>query len=382
MSNKYEIYAITAFGLEAVVARELKNLGITDYTVENGRVVFNGGLEEVYKANLWLRTAGRVHIKIAEFKAVTFEELYDKTREINWGSILPEDAFFHITGKSVKSTLFSISDCQAMVKKAIVDKMKEKYDTDWFEEDGPRYKMQISMLKDIATITLDTSGEPLHKRGYRDLSGTAPLKETMAAALIQLSFWKKDRVLIDPFCGTGTIPIEAAMIARNIAPGLKRRFDFEDWTNFDRKLFNRLKQEAQDSINRDGELHILGSDLDDDAVRSARRHAARAGVKEDIHFQRLDEADISSSQKYGHLICNPPYGERAESDEGIFRLYRLMGDTFKKLDTWSYYIFAPDGLFEEPFGRKSDKKRKLFNGRILCNYYQYFGPKPPRARKD
>ena len=257
--------------------------------------------------------------------------------------------------------------------------MKEKYKTEWFSEDGARYKIEVSILKDIATITLDTSGVALHKRGYRKLTGTAPLKETMAAALLSLSYWKKDRVLVDPFCGTGTIPIEAALMARNIAPGINRTFDCEEWNILDKNIFKTLRQEANDVIDRDIELRIHGSDIDEDAISVARYHMKEAGVDGDIHFQRMDFRDISSRYKYGHIICNPPYGERSNKDDDIDRLYRDIGRKFKEFDTWSYYIFAPAGNFEKLFGRAADKKRKLFNGRLLCNYYQFYGPKPPKT---
>jgi len=376
--SKIQLIATSAFGIEAVVGRELKWLGYSDQFIENGKVTFAGDELAICRTNLWLRTADRVLVKMGEFKAVTFEELFEKTKALPWPEWIPEDAEFPVEGKSVDSQLASVPDCQAIVKKAIVESMKKKYKRDWFEENGPLYRIEVSLLKDMATLTIDTSGAGLHKRGYRKLAGNAPLKETLASAMLLISRWKDSRVLLDPFCGSGTIPIEAALIAKNIAPGLNRSFAAEEWGIIPRELWSRAREEAKEAVRNDIELHIQGSDIDEEAISLARYHAKQAGVDEFIHLQRRDVADISSKQKYGFIICNPPYGERLGENHEVERLYRLMGNVFKKFDTWSFYIITSHPEFERLFGRKADKKRKLYNGRILCNYYQFFGPPPPK----
>jgi len=376
--SKIQLIATSAFGIEAVVGRELKWLGYSDQFIENGKVTFAGDELAICRTNLWLRTADRVLVKMGEFKAVTFEELFEKTKALPWPEWIPEDAEFPVEGKSVDSQLASVPDCQAIVKKAIVESMKKKYKRDWFEENGPLYRIEVSLLKDMATLTIDTSGAGLHKRGYRKLAGNAPLKETLDSAMLLISRWKDSRVLLDPFCGSGTIPIEAALIAKNIAPGLNRSFAAEEWGIIPRELWSRAREEAKEAVRNDIELHIQGSDIDEEAISLARYHAKQAGVDEFIHLQRRDVADISSKQKYGFIICNPPYGERLGENHEVERLYRLMGNVFKKFDTWSFYIITSHPEFERLFGRKADKKRKLYNGRILCNYYQFFGPPPPK----
>ena len=377
--SKLQLIATSAFGIEAVVARELKWLGYTDQQVENGRGTFAGDEEAICRANLWLRSADRILVKMGEFKALTFDELFEGTKALPWDEWLPEDAEFPVDGKSVDSKLSSVPDCQAIVKKAIVEKMKQKYKKDWFDDNGPLYRIEVSLLKDTATLTIDTSGPGLHKRGYRDLVSGAPLKETLAAALLMISRWKPERALIDPFCGSGTIPIEAALIAANIAPGLKRSFSAEGWHQTPAGLWSRVREEAQDSIKRDNEIRIHGSDIDDSVISLARHHAEKAGVLQNIHLQRLPFSDISSRYKYGFIICNPPYGERLGEMTGVEGLYREMGGVFKRFDTWSFYVITSHPRFEALVGRRADKKRKLYNGRILCNYYQFFGP-PPKKR--
>jgi putative N6-adenine-specific DNA methylase len=376
--SKLHLIATSAFGIEAVVARELKWLGYTDQQVENGRVTFAGDEEAICRANLWLRSADRVLVKMGEFKALTFDELFEGTKALPWDEWLPEDAQFPVDGKSVDSKLSSVPDCQAIVKKAIVEKMKQKYKRQWFDDNGPLYRIEVSLLKDIATLTIDTSGHGLHKRGYRDLVSGAPLKETLAAAMLMISRWKPDRALIDPFCGSGTIPIEAAMIAANMAPGLARSFSAEGWSQTPGGLWSRAREEARDSISRGNEVRIHGSDIDDSVISLARHHAEKAGVLKDIHLQRMPFADISSRYKYGFIICNPPYGERLGEMPGVERLYREMGEVFKRFDTWSFYVITSHPRFEALVGRRADKKRKLYNGRILCNYYQFYGPPPKR----
>lgn len=376
--SKIQLIATSAFGIEAVVGRELKWLGYDDQYIENGRVTFAGDEEAICRANLWLRTADRVLVKMGEFKALSFEELFEQTKALPWDEWIPIDAEFPVEGKSIDSKLFSVPDCQSIVKKAIVEKLKQKHKKEWFEETGPRYRIEIALLKDIATLTIDTSGAGLHKRGYRKLVGNAPLKETLASAMILISRWKHDRILLDPFCGTGTIPIEAALIGMNIAPGLKREFDSEKWGNIPRNLWQKAREEANDLIRKEGELRIHGSDISEEAMSLARYHAKQAGVEANIHLQRLPVSDISSRYKFGFIICNPPYGERLGEMKEVENLYKEMGKVFNKLDSWSYYILSSHPEFEKFFGSRASKKRKLYNGRIMCNYYQFFGPPPKR----
>ena len=375
-----QLIATTSFGIEGVVSRELKWLGYADQKVENGRVTFSGDEEAICRSNLWLRTADRVLIKVGEFKALTFDELFEGAKALPWDDWLPENAQFPVDGRSVDSQLASVSDCQAIVKKAIVEKLKQKYKKQWFEENGPLYRIEVGLLKDVATITIDTTGSGLHKRGYRTLVTGAPLKETLAAAMLLISRWKPDRALIDPFCGSGTIPIEAALIGRNIAPGIKRNFSAEGWHQIPAKLWETAREEAADKIRKDIELRIHGSDIDADVISIARYHAKQAGVADDIHLQRLPVSDISSRYKYGFLICNPPYGERLGEMAETEELYRELGRVYKRFDTWSLYALTSHEQFEKFIGRKANKKRKLYNGRIQCNYYQFFGPPPPKAK--
>lgn len=378
---EFELIATSAFGVEALVARELKALGYARQQVENGRVIFWGDERAICRTNIWLRHAERVLVKVGEFQALTFEELFEGTKALPWTDWLPENANFPVEGKSIKSALFSVPDCQAIVKKAIVEKMKQKYHKRWFEENGPRYTIEVALLKDIATLTIDTSGAGLHKRGYRQLTGKAPLKETLASVLVTLSHWKADRPLIDPFCGTGTIPIEAALIGMNIAPGIKRNFGAESWPNIPEQLWAESRSEAQDFIKRGLKLDIAGFDIDPKALKLARYHAQQAGVEEQIHFQQRPLSELQTKKKYGYLICNPPYGERLEEQKAVEKLYKEMGKVFAHLDTWSYNILVSHPKFETLFGKKSDKNRKLYNGRIECHYYQYYGARPLRGRE-
>ncbi len=375
--GNYDLIATATFGLEAIVAREIKRLGFEDVITENARVIFRGDEEAICRTNLWLRSADRVFIRMGEFPARSFEELFQGTKALPWGDILPENANFPVQGKSVKSGLFSVPDCQAIVKKAIVEKMKQKYKRDWFEEDGPRFPIEVSLLKDIATITIDTSGAGLHKRGYRQTAGQAPLKETLAAAMVDLSFWNPDRVLLDPMCGSGTIPIEAAMIGRNMAPGLNRHFVSEEWPFMPKSLWSKVRQEAEEAIDRTADFRILASDIDGRVLRTARNNAVQAGLENFIAFQTLPLKEISSKKKYGCIITNPPYGERLGEQREAEELYREMGQVCEKLDTWSIYVLTSHKSFERLFGRKADRKRKLYNGRIQVDYYQFYGPRPP-----
>ncbi|MDR9757662.1 MAG: THUMP domain-containing class I SAM-dependent RNA methyltransferase [Thermacetogeniaceae bacterium] len=379
--TKIDLIATATFGLEAVVAREVRELGY-EADVENARVIFQGDEMAICRSNLWLRSADRVLIRVGEFTALTFDELFEKTRALPWSDWLPENANFPVEGKSVKSKLFSVSDCQAIVKKAIVESMKKKYHRNWFEETGPRYTIEVSLLKDVATLTIDSSGAGLHKRGYRKLSTAAPLKETLAAAMINLSYWNPDRILLDPFCGSGTIPIEAALIGVNAAPGLNRGFAAESWPNIQKRLWDEAREEAEDLIRRDIKLNIRGTDINNKVMSIARYHAKLAGVGDHISFQQMDVADLRTKRKYGCLICNPPYGERLEEIKEVENLYRLMGQVFKTLDSWSFYILTSHRDFERLFGRRADRRRKLYNGRIECQYYQYFGPPPPKRNSS
>lgn len=375
--SKLQLIATSAFGIEAVVARELQHLGYNDQMVENGRVTFSGDFDAIAKTNLWLRTSDRVLLKIGEFKALTFDELFEQTKALPWEEWIPEKAEFPVTGKSVNSKLASVSDCQAIVKKAIVERLKQKYNVQWFEETGPKYTIEVSMLKDTAILTIDTSGMGLHKRGYRKLVSGAPLKETLACAMLMVSRWKGDRILLDPCCGSGTIPIEAALIAKNIAPGLTREFDADKWSTIPANVWKNAREEARASI-KEGEINIQGSDIDEQVISLARYHAKMAGVEKDIHLQQRPMNEISSSNQYGFIITNPPYGERLEEATSVVKLYKEMGTVFNKFDTWSFYVLTSYQDFETCFGKQADKKRKLYNGKIQCNYYQFYGPPPKR----
>lgn len=371
--------ATATFGLEAVVAREAASLGY-DVSTANGRVTFRAGLEAICRANLWLRSADRVLVKLGEFAALSFDELFERTKALPWPDWLPANATFPVEGKSIRSKLFSVPDCQAIVKKAVVESLKGRYHQEWFEETGPRFTIEVALLKDIATLTIDTSGPGLHKRGYRKLSSAAPLKETLAAAMISLSRWRPERLLLDPLCGSGTIPTEAALIGLNIAPGLNREFASEGWPVLPERLWRTARQEARDMIRRNLQLQIRGTDIDPEVLSLARYHARQAGVAEQISWQQAAVSELHTKRKYGYIICNPPYGERMEDLQSAERLYREMGQVFRALDTWSSYVLTAHHGFERLFGRRADKKRKLYNGRIECNYYQFFGPRPPGVR--
>jgi len=379
--EQWDLIATATFGLEAVVARELRDLGYQDLRVENSRVIFRGDPMDVCRTNLWLRSADRVLIRMGEFEAYTFEELFEKTKAIPWEVLLPENAAFPVNGKSVRSKLFSVSDCQAIVKKAIVERLKQKYNKEWFAEDGPKYTIEVGLLKDVATLTVDTSGPGLHKRGYRKLASLAPLKETLAAALVQLSFWNPERLLVDPMCGSGTILIEAAMLGLNMAPGLNREYDAEKWPQIGSKLWQHAREEARDLIKKDRKFRILGYDIDGKVLKVARHNAQLAGVGEYIDFHTLPLSQFSSKRKYGCIICNPPYGERLGERKQVEDLYREMGRVFAKLDTWSVYVLTAHEEFERFYGRRADKKRKLYNGRIKVDYYQFYGPRPPQREQ-
>lgn len=379
--SKIELIATTTFGIEAVCKRELMNLGYSDMKIENGKIIFPATERDIPKTNLWLRTADRVLLKMGEFKALTFDELFERTKALPWDEWIPEDGNFVVEGKSIDSKLFSISDSQRIVEKAIVEKLKTKYHVDWFEKTGAKFTVEVSLLKDIATLTIDTSGEGLHKRGYRDRAGDAPIKETLAASMILLSYWNKDRPLLDPFCGSGTIPIEAAMIGKNIAPGLDRKFAAEEWPRIDKEFWSELRREALKAIDNDVKLNILGCDIDKKSMLRARDNAANLGLEDDIQFFMKDMRDVDLDNDYGVVITNPPYGERIGEKEEVHQLYTDLGLKFRELDTWSMYVITSDESFEKLYGKKADKKRKLYNGRIKVDYYQFYGPRPPRKEE-
>lgn len=367
---KYDLIATSTFGIEAITARELKDLGYKDIKIENGRATFKGDEKDIARTNIWLRTADRVLIKMSEFKAESFEELFQGTKAVNWWKLIPENGKMHVTGKSIKSKLFSVPDCQSIVKKAIVESMKRKYGREIFPEDGPVYKIEVGILKDIVTLSVDTSGPGLHKRGYRESAGEAPLKETLAAALVLISKWTPDRLLYDPFCGSGTIPVEAAMIGKNIAPGLRRNFVSEEWPSMNKSIWKSARKEAENAKN-DKEFVIYGSDKDGKILKTARQNAIKAGVESFTNFQKLPLEEFSSRKKYAYIITNPPYGERLGEEKEVRKLYEILGNLYKNHSDWSFFVLTSYYEFEKCFRRKADKNRKLYNGRLLCYYYQY-----------
>ena len=381
--EKMEWIAPCHFGLESVLKREIQNLGYEITQVEDGRVTFRGGMDAACRANIFLRTAERILLKAGCFTAVTFEELFQKTTEIPWERYIPENGKFWVTkAASVKSRLFSPSDIQSIMKKAMVERMKSRYYTQWFTEDGASYPVRVFLMKDVVTVGIDTTGVSLHKRGYRPAAGKAPIAENLAAALIMLTPWKKERILVDPFCGSGTIPIEAAMMAANIAPGMNREFTAEQWTNLiDRKYWYEAIDEAHDQMDTNIETDIQGYDIDGDVLKTARRNAADAGVDHLIHFQRREVSQLSHPGKYGFIITNPPYGERLEEKAALPKLYREFGESFRKLDTWSAYMITSYEDAERYFGRKADKNRKLYNGMLRTYFYQFTGPRPPKQKR-
>ena len=370
------------FGLEAVLKREIYDLGYEITKVEDGRVTFEGDEEAICRANIFLRTAERVMIQVGRFKATTFEELFQGIKNLPWEEYIPEDGKFWVKkASSINSKLFSPSDIQSIAKKAMVERMKQKYHKEWFKEDGAAYPVRIFLLKDEVTVALDTSGDSLHKRGYRTMTSKAPLTETLAASLIMLTPWRKDRILVDPFCGSGTFPFEAAMIAANIAPGMNRDFTAEEWTNLiDRKLWYECVKEAEDMIDTTVKVDIQGYDIDGDVIKAARENAKRAGVEHMIHFQQRAVADLSHPKKYGFIITNPPYGERLEDKADLPELYTQIGQAYQRLDSWSMFLITSYTDTEKYIGRKADKNRKIYNGMLKTYFYQFLGPKPPKKR--
>lgn len=386
--KQYELIAPCHFGMEAVLKREIQDLGYQIVEVDNGKVTFSGDAAAVARANIFLRTTERILLKVGRFRATTFDDLFEAVKAIPWEDYIPEDGKFWVTkANSVSSKLFSPSDIQRIVKKAMVERMKQTYHTDWFEETGASYPLRISIVKDVVTIGIDTTGESLHKRGYRKFTAPAPVTETLAAAMILLSPWRSDRILIDPFCGSGTIPIEAAMIALDMAPGMNREFTAENWKNIIPKncWYNAIN-EAEERICPDAELHIQGYDVDDEVLRMARTNAELAGVEEYIHFQKRDIKDFHTPKKYGFVISNPPYGERLSAGEEMHKLYRTIGQVMSDNETWSFFFLSGYGEAEKAIAcggdrKRATKNRKIYNGMMKTYLYQYMGVKPP-ARAD
>lgn len=380
----YELIAPCHLGMEAVLKREIQKLGYDILKVEDGKVTFAGDEAAIVRANIFLRTTERILIKIGSFKATTFDELFEGTKALPWEQFIPEDGKFWVAkATSIKSKLFSPSDIQSIMKKAMVDRLKKKYNVNWFPEDGASFPLRVTIMKDVVTVGLDTSGDSLHKRGYRQATVKAPITETLAAALIMLTPWKWDRILVDPFCGSGTFPIEAAMIGANIAPGMNRSFSAEDWMHLiPKKAWYDAANEAEDQIRRDIEMDIQGYDIDPGAIKAAMENARLAEVDHLIHFQQRPVSQLSHRKKYGFVITNPPYGKRLEEEEDMPALYREIGEAFSHLDSWSFYLITAFDQAERYLGRKADKNRKIYNGMMKTYFYQYMGPKPPRRNKN
>jgi len=368
------------FGLEAVLKKEIIELGYEISQVEDGRVTFIGDEDAICRANVFLRTAERILIKVGSFKATTFEELFQATKALAWEEYIPRDGKFWVAkAASIKSKLFSPSDIQSIMKKAMVERLKSVYHISWFQEDGASFPVRVFLMKDMVTVGLDTTGDSLHKRGYRKLKAKAPIAENLAAALIMLTPWNKDRILVDPFCGSGTFPIEAAMMAANMAPGMNREFLSENWSHIlPRKYWYEVLDEANDLVDLTVHPDIQGYDLDDAMVAVSRENARLAGVEKMIHFQKRNVADLSHPKKYGFIITNPPYGERLEEKKDLPELYRMIGERYRKLDAWSMYLITAYEKAENDIGKKADKNRKIYNGMMKTYFYQYLGPKPPR----
>ena len=380
--DKLHLIVPCHFGVESVLKREIIDLGYEIERVEDGRITFSGNLLAICRANVFLRTAERVMIQVGRVKAQTYDELFEAVKALKWSDFIPENGKFWVKkASSVKSKLFSPSDIQRIVKKAIVENLKQEYGVSWFSEDGASYSIRVFFYKDEAVIALDTSGESLHKRGYRYYTSKAPISETLAAALIMLTPWNKDRILVDPFCGCGTFPIEAAMIAANIAPGMNREFTGETWTNFiDKKLWYQAVNEANDKINDDIETDIQGYDIDGEMIEYSRKNAINAGVEHLIHFQERPVSGLSHRKKYGFIITNPPYGERLEEQKSLQKIYTTLGEKYKALDSWSAFIISSYENVEKDMGIKATKNRKIYNGMIKTYYYQFMGPKPPKNK--
>ena len=377
-----ELIAPCHFGLEAVLKKEILDLGYEISQVEDGRVTFYGDMEAICYGNIFLRTAERVLLKVGKVHAETFDELFEGTKALPWENYIPKNGKFWVTkATSIKSKLFSPSDIQSIMKKAMVERLKSYYGISWFEEDGPQYPVRVFFMKDEAEIGIDTSGISLHKRGYRLMTAKAPITETLAAALIMLTPWKKDRILVDPFCGSGTFPIEAAMMAANMAPGMNRSFLAESWDNLiPKKHWYNAMDEASDLVDTQIDVNIQGYDIDGEVIKAARENARNAGVDHLIHFQRRPVSELNHPKKYGFIITNPPYGERIEDKANLPALYREIGEAFGRLDSWSEYLITSYDQAEKYIGRKADKNRKIYNGMLKTYYYQFLGPRPPRMK--
>jgi putative N6-adenine-specific DNA methylase len=377
---KINVIATSTFGLEAVVKRELQDLGFTKLTVADGKIEFEATFEDIPRLNINLRAADRVLVKVGEFPAADFGQLFDRTKELAWEQWIPRDAKITVIGKCVRSILASVRSSQSIAHKAVIERLKSKYQIEWLPETGPEFTIQVAILKDVAQLTLDTSGPGLHKRAYRMQHGEVPLRENLAAALVLLSFWKKDRVLIDPMCGSGTILIEAAMIARRIAPGLKREFASEKWPAIDKGFWDEARKAARAAILPEGELKIFGYDIDPERIKDSQANAKKAGVGQDIIFEQKDIKDLWINQPHGIVICNPPYGIKLGSLKELTPIYVTMHHMFKSKPGWSLYILTGDDRFPDFFKRaRPDKVRKLFNGTIEVNYYQYYGEKAEKV---
>ena len=381
--RKFELVAPCHFGMESILKREIVDIGYEITEVSDGRVTFFGDEEALCRTNIFLRTAERILIKIGSFHAETFEELFQGTKDLPWEDYIPKDGKFWIAkAASVKSKLFSPSDIQSIMKKAIVERLKGIYHTDWFEESGVSFPIRVFLMKDEVVVGLDSTGESLHKRGYRKLTAKAPIAENLAAALIMLTPWNRDRILIDPFCGSGTIPIEAAMMAANIAPGMNRSFTAEHWQHIvGKRLWYDALDEANELMDMNIDTDIQGYDISEEMVEISRENAKLAGVDKLIHFQRRSVEQLSHSKKYGFLITNPPYGERLQDKAQMPALYQLIGERYRKLDSWSMYLITAYEQAEKDIGRKADKNRKIYNGMMKTYYYQFLGPKPPKRKE-
>ncbi len=381
--ERIELIAPCHFGMEAVLKREILDLGYDVSKVEDGKITFIGDMEAVCYANVFLRSAERILIKVGTVHAETFDELFEGTKALPWEQYIPENGRFWVAkATSIKSKLFSPSDIQSIMKKAMVERLKSVYHKEWFTEDGPSYPIRVAFMKDEAVIGLDTSGESLHKRGYRRLTSKAPITETLASALILFTPWKKDRILVDPFCGSGTFPIEAAMIAANIAPGMNRSFLAEQWSNLvPKKSWYNAMDEAQELVDDKIETDIQGYDIDPNVVKAARENARLAGVDHLIHFQQRPVSALNHPKKYGFVITNPPYGERIEEKANLPQLYREIGEAFQRLDCWSEYVITAYEDAEKYIGKKADKNRKIYNGMMKTYFYQFLGPRPPRQKE-
>ena len=379
---RFELIATTTFGLESVVTRELERLGYSGMRTVDGKVHFSGDERDIARCNMWLRSADRLLIKAGEFHAPDFGALFDKTVDLPWSDLLPVDAQFPVAGRSVQSRLHAVPSVQGCVKKAIVESLKKKYNRFRFDETGAEFAIEVSLLRDTATLTIDTSGDGLHKRGYREYAGPAPLRETMAAGLLKLSYWNRDRQFVDPFCGSGTLPIEAALIGRNIAPGSGRSFIAEDWPWMDRRMWKDVRTESKDLRQPRMSEPIQGFDHDPAAIRLSEKSAAEAGVGGDIQFRIQEISQLRSAREFGVVVCNPPYGERMGSPQEVEAVYRELGRVCDSMPTWSFYVLTSNSWFEKHFGRRAPRRRKLYNGRLECQFYQYMGPAPPRPNTD